>query len=64
MTQSPDSPTTSSSSISANESLELTIADRLLSSLVTVLYLRLGLVVADFANRYAGSIGGPLLPGS
>jgi hypothetical protein len=62
--QSPDPPTTSSSSTFQNGSIELAIAVLVLLSLVTALYLRLGLLFADFANRYASSFGEPLLPGS
>jgi hypothetical protein len=64
MTQSPDPPTTSSSRTFPSGSIELAIAVLVLSSLVTALCLRLGLLFADFANRYASSFGGPLLPGS
>ena len=64
MTQLPDRPTTPSSSTFPDGSIELAIAVLVLSSLVAALYLRLGLVLADIANRYASSFGGPLLPGS
>jgi len=42
---------------------EFAVAVLVLASLGTALYLRLAPLLADFVNRFAGSIGGPMLPG-
>jgi len=42
---------------------EFAVAVLVLASLGTALYLRLAHLLADSVNRFASSIGGPMLPG-
>ena len=63
MAQLPDPPPTPSSSSLSITYTEFAVAVLVLASLGTALYLRLAHLLADSVNRFASSIGGPMLPG-